>query len=102
VTLDTLEKAMDVVLKEAAAANPNAADLARAKTQLVASALYRRDSQSEMAQAYGQALMVGLTVFDVNAWPDRIRKVPAAAVRAAAAGLDRRDAVTGYLVPGGK
>ena len=100
VTLETLEKAMDEVLKGAVAANPNSADLARAKTQLVASAIYRRDSQTEMAQAYGQALMVGLTVFDVNAWPDRIRKVPAAAVRAAAAGLDRRDAVTGYLVPG--
>jgi zinc protease len=55
-----------------------------------------------MAQAYGQALMVGLTVDDVNAWPARIRGVGANAIRAAAAGLNRHDAVTGYLIPGGK
>jgi zinc protease len=89
-------------LAAAAAAPAAAPDLERAKTQLVASALYRRDSQSEMAQAFGQALMVGLTVDDVNAWPARIRSVNAGAVRAAAAGLNRRDAVTGYLIPGGK
>jgi zinc protease len=102
VSLETLEKALDQVLGSAAATALPAADLERAKTQLVASALYRRDSQSDMAQAYGQALMVGLTVDDVNAWPARIRGVGANAIRAAAAGLNRRDAVTGYLIPGGK
>ena len=30
-----------------------------------------------MATAYGQALMIGLTVDDVNAWPARIRAVNA-------------------------
>ena len=102
VSLDVLEKAMDQTLAVAAAAPAAAPDLERAKTQLVASALYRRDSQQEMAQAYGQALMVGLTVDDVNAWPTRIKGVDAGSVRAAAAGLNRRDAVTGYLLPGGK
>jgi zinc protease len=102
VTLEALEKAMDQALGYAAAVPAAAGDLERAKTQLVASALYRRDSQSEMAQAYGQALMVGLTVDDVNAWPARIRGVSANAVRGAAAGLNRRDAVTGTLIPGGK
>ena len=102
VSLETLEKAMDQVLGAAAAMPAAASDLERAKTQLVASALYRRDSQSEMAQAYGQALMVGLTVDDVNAWPARIRSVNAGGLRAAAAGLNRRDAVTGHLIPGGR
>jgi zinc protease len=102
VTLEALERAMDQVLGGAAAGLPNAADLERARTQLVASALYRRDSQSDLAQSYGQALMVGLTVDDVTEWPARIHAVSPAALRAAAAGLNRRDAVTGYLIPGGK
>jgi len=102
VSLEALERAVDQALGAAAAGPAPALDLERAKTQLVASALYRRDSQSEMAQAYGQALMVGLTVDDVNAWPARIKGINGNAVRAAAAGLNRRDAVTGYLIPGGK
>jgi len=102
VSLETLERAMDQALGGVLSAPPSGPDLERAKTQLVASALYRRDSQSELAQAYGQALMVGLTADDVNAWPGRIRAVNGEAVRAAAAGLNRHDAVTGYLIPGGK
>lgn len=102
VSLETLERAMDQALGGAMSAPPAAADLERAKIQLVASALYRRDSQAEMAQAYGQALMVGLTADDVSAWPGRIRAVSGEAVRAAALSLDRHDAVTGYLEPGGK
>ncbi len=102
VGLEALERAMDQALGGVMAAAPNGTDLERAKTNLVADALYRRDSQSEMAQAYGQALMVGLTADDVNAWPARIRAVDGAALRAAAGVLNRRDAVTGYLLPGGK
>jgi zinc protease len=99
VALDVLEKAMDQVLASAAAAPLKGADLDRARTALVASVTYRRDNQLDMAIAYGQALTVGLTVDDVRAWPSRIRAVSANAVRAAAAALNRRDAVTGYLVP---
>ena len=43
--------------------------------------------------------MIGLTVDDVNEWPNRIRDVTAAAVQKAAAGLNRRDSVTAYLRP---
>mgnify|MGYP003704929263 CR=1 FL=1 len=59
-------------------------DLARAKTQLVASTTFRRDSQFAMASAYGQALTIGLTVDDVNEWPARIRSVGADDVQGAA------------------
>jgi len=77
-------------------------DLARAKTQLIASVTYRRDSQFALASAYGQALVIGLTVDDVNEWPARIRAVGAEAVRKAAQSLSRKEAVTAYLIPGGK
>jgi zinc protease len=101
VSLDVLEKAVDQVIQSFTAAPANAADLNRAKTQLVASVTYRRDSQMAMANAYGTALMIGLTVDDVNAWPTRIKAVDGEAVRHAAQGLNRRDAVTAYLLPSG-
>jgi zinc protease len=103
VSLETLEKAVDQVINAYVAAPPKAPDLARAKTQLVASVIYRRDSQFALASAYGQALMIGLTADDVNEWPDRIRAVTADGVHNAATRLNRREAVTAYLEPrGGK
>jgi zinc protease len=89
------------VLGVSALALPRDADLARAKTQLIASVTYRRDSQFAMASAYGQALTIGMTVDDVNEWPARIRAVNAESVRKAAQLLARKQAVTAYLIPGG-
>ncbi|HXS06612.1 MAG TPA: pitrilysin family protein [Rhizomicrobium sp.] len=100
VSLETLEKAVDQVMQGFTGSEAKAGDLARAKTQLVASVTYRRDSQYAMASAFGQALMIGLTVDDVNEWPSRIRAVDAAGVQKAAQRLIRRNAVTAYLVPG--
>ncbi|HJR55836.1 MAG TPA: pitrilysin family protein [Rhizomicrobium sp.] len=101
VSLENLERELDRVLARAASAAPAGGDLDRAKTQLVADVIFRRDSQFQMAYAYGQALVIGLTVQDVNAWPGRIRAVSGNAVRSAAASLNRRESVTGYLLPGG-
>jgi len=101
VSLEALEKAVDQVMGVTALALPRDNDLARAKTQLVASVIYRRDSQFALASAYGQALTIGLTVDDVNEWPARIRAVGPEGVRKAAQSLSRKDAVTGYLIPGG-
>jgi zinc protease len=102
VSLPTLEKAVDQVMAAFVASPPRSSDLTRAKTELVAAVTYRRDSQFALASAYGQALVIGMTVQDVNAWPKRIRAVNADAVRKAARSLSRRQAVTGYLVPGGR
>ena len=101
VTLEALEKAVDQVMADTLRAAPQAADMARARTKLVASTIYRRDSQFALANAYGQALTIGLTVNDVDAWPARMRAVTGEQVRKAAAGLSRRNAVTGYLLPSG-
>jgi zinc protease len=101
VSLEALEKAVDQVLAVSTLALPRDNDLARAKTELIASVTYRRDSQFALASAYGQALVIGLTVDDVNKWPARIRAVSAEGVRKAAESLSRKDAVTAYLIPGG-
>jgi len=76
-----------------------AEELDRAKTRLIADAVYAQDNQSTLARWYGAALTTGSTVADVLAWPDRIRAVDAERVRAVArAYLDRVRSVTGYLV----
>lgn len=100
VKIVALEQAADAVIRQLRASAPKAADLVRAKTQLVADATYRRDSQFELASAYGRALAIGLTVNDVEEWPSRIGAVTGEAVQKAAAGnLDLKEAVTGYLKP---
>jgi zinc protease len=100
VRLEQVEKAVDDAIKGYASALPNPTEFNRAKTQLIAGATYRRDNQYEMAAAYGQALAIGLTVDDVEQWPDRIKAVPPNAVRdAAAKRLIKREAVTSYLTP---
>src|SRR5580698_8314331 len=100
VSLEALEKAVDQVLSVSAIALPRDVELNRAKTQLIASVTYRRDSQFALASAYGQALAIGLTVDDVNEWPARIRTVNAEGVRKAAQMLSRKQAVSAYLIPG--
>jgi zinc protease len=102
VSLDTIERAIDQVIAHFVHAQPKVDELARAKTQLIASTIYRRDSQYALASAYGEALAIGLTLEDVEVWPERIRAVTGSTVQGiAASGLDKREAVTGYLVPQG-
>lgn len=99
VTLPDLEKAIDAVIAGIAAGGVTDEELSRAKTKLIADAVYAHDSQASMARWYGSALMTGATVSDVAHWPDRIRAVTAAQVQEAARHwLDKRRSVTGYLI----
>jgi zinc protease len=103
VTLQQLEQAIDGVIADFIKADIDAGDLKRAKTKLIAEAVYAQDSQARLARWYGAALVTGSTIADVEAWPDRIRGVTAEAVRAAAAKwLEKRRSVTGYLIKGVK
>ncbi len=74
--------------------------LERAKTRLVADAIYARDSQSDLARWYGSSLALGQTIRDVEDWPAKIDAVDAAAVLDAARRyLVAKPAVTGHLLP---
>ena len=54
----------------------------------------------DSARWYGAALTTGLTAEDVARWPDGIDAVSAEDMRdVAAAWLDKKRAVTGFLVP---
>jgi zinc protease len=99
VGLPQLEQAIDAVIADFIKSDVPADELARAKTKMIANAVFASDSQSTLARWYGAALMTGRTVADVQSWPDRIRAVTAQAVREAAQKwLDKRHSVTGYLV----
>ncbi|HEY4124140.1 MAG TPA: pitrilysin family protein [Rhizomicrobium sp.] len=101
VSLEVLEHAVDGVIAGLFSREADATDLDRAKTQLIASATYRRDNQYSLASAYGQAISIGLTVNDVEQWPDRIRAVTAESARKAAIkDLNKIEAVSGTLRPG--
>jgi zinc protease len=98
-TFATVEAAIDGVIAKVAGDGITAAELERAKTRLIADAVYAQDNQASMARWYGAALTSGETVQDVKEWPARIRLVTADAVRdAARTWLDKRRSVTGYLV----
>ncbi len=53
----------------------DADELERAKTRLVAEAIYAQDSQSTLARWYGASLATGQTIRDVQEWPQRIEAV---------------------------
>ena len=100
VTLPDLEAGIDAVLNDVAEHGPSGDELDRAKSRMIADAVYAEDNQVALARWYGAALASGQTVEEVRTWPDRIRAVTVEAVqRAARTWLDRRRSVTGYLVP---
>lgn len=99
VTLPQLEAEADAVIAQVIDKGVTDEELERAKTRLIADALYAQDNQASMARWYGAALTTGATVNDVRHWPDRIRAVTADQVRdAARQWLDKRRSVTGYLI----
>jgi zinc protease len=100
VSLEDLEVALDAVLAEIAEKGVDELELARAKTQLTADAIYSQDNQATLARIYGAAWATGQSADDVREWPARVKSVTADDVKQAAQRylvLDR--AVTGYLKP---
>lgn len=99
VTLEEAEAAMDKVLADFLTTGVDAEQLERIKMQLRAAQIYARDNVDSIANRYGRALTQGLSVDDVQAWPDILQSVTADDVMAAARMvLDREQAVTGWLM----
>jgi zinc protease len=100
VELKDLDIALDRVLDKFVGAQLNEEDLQRAKTRMIADAVYARDSQVSLARWYGESLATGLGVADVTDWPDRIDAVTdASVIGAARKWLDKKRSVTGFLLP---
>jgi zinc protease len=99
ISLADAEAAMDKVMADFLTDGVDPAALARIKTQIRAADIYARDNVDGLARRYGEALTSGLTIADVEVWPDILQAVTAEDVLAAAREvLDRRQSVTGWLV----
>ncbi|MGR3462325.1 MAG: M16 family metallopeptidase [Roseovarius sp.] len=99
VTLDEAEAALGEVLTGFLETGPDPEQLERIKSQLRAQEIYERDDVTALAQRYGRALAQGLTVADVQAWPDILQEITAEEIMDAARSvLDRERSVTGYLM----
>ncbi|MEO0669616.1 MAG: pitrilysin family protein [Pseudomonadota bacterium] len=98
VSLEEAETAMDETLAQFLVDGVDAEQLDRIKYQLRASQIYARDDVDRIARRYGAALSVGLTVEDVQAWPDVLQSVTTDEIVAAARDvLDLNASVTGWL-----
>ncbi|MFQ5623203.1 MAG: M16 family metallopeptidase [Paracoccaceae bacterium] len=93
------EEAMDEVLARFIREGPDQAHLERVKKQIRADQIFALDNQESRSRKYGGALAVGLTVADIDAWPDVLQSVTAEEVRRAAEEvLVPEHSVTGWLM----
>ena len=100
VSLEDLDAAVLEVIARVADEGVKEEDLVRAKTRMIADAVYAQDSQASLARWYGAALTTGTTVEDVRQWPARVDAVSAQDIRQACRQwLEPRRAVTGFLLP---
>ena len=100
VEMAKLEEALRAELGRALRDGVTEAEVAQAKRQLQAAAIFARDSLSTAPNIFGRALTTGRSVADVEAWPERIGAVTADQVNAAArAVLHDVQSVTGLLLP---
>lgn len=100
VSLAVLEAAIDKVIAELLEKGVSAEEVNLAKKGLVASAVFARDSVGASARIFGEALTTGVSVEDVEAWPERIDAIgPEQILTAARKVLDLRRSVTGSLLP---
>ncbi len=98
VSLEEGEAALDAALSEFLDEGIDPAQLERIKTGIRASLVYGEDDISGLARRYGAALTQGLTVEDVQAWPDVLKSITEDEILAAARRVfDRRNAVTSWL-----
>ena len=99
VTLQEAEDAMDAAIASFMKKGVDPEQLDRIKQQVRAEQIYARDDADSVANRYGSALAIGLTVQDVQDWPDVLEAVTADETMQAAKDVFNREAsVTGWLM----
>ncbi|SFR14150.1 M16 family metallopeptidase [Poseidonocella sedimentorum] len=98
VSLDAAEEALERVMADFLTEGVDAEALARLKRQIHASTIYERDNVQSLANSYGRGLTSGLTLEDIQAWPDILQAVTAEDILAAARRLWTPErSVTGHI-----
>ena len=99
VGLQEAEDAMNAVIADFIETGVDSAQFERIKMQLRASHVYAQDDIEGLARRYGEGLTSGLTIADVQVWPEVLQAVTEADVIAAAKEvLVDRTSVTGWLM----
>ncbi len=98
VGLAEAEAALDAAVAGFLAEGIDDDQLERIRTQIRASLIYEQDNIQSLARSYGVALTSGLTIADVEEWPEILKSVTEEEILAAAERVfDRTNAVTGWL-----
>jgi zinc protease len=101
VSVADFESALSGIVKTALEGGISDDAVARAKARMQSAASYARDSLSGPARLVGQALVIGRSLDELQAWPERIGAVTVDQVREAARFIIHDEtAVTGILMPG--
>jgi len=99
VSLEDAEAALDATLTQFLKDGVDEAQLDRIKMQIRAGQIYERDNVERLARRYGSALTQGLTIRDIQEWPEILQRVTEEDILVAARDILNRDtAVTGYLM----
>jgi len=97
-TLAEAEAALDQALAAFMEESIDPEQFARIKMRLRAERIYAEDNVQNLAQRYGAALTSGLTLADIEAWPDILdATTPEQVMDAARRYLVRPHAVTGFI-----
>ena len=101
VAVERVEKAIDEMLEDIKQTGVTAEELSDAKSRLVNSAIYARDSLQYPAMIFGRVLTAGFEADYVETWTDRIEATTAEEVAKAAETIFAKDkhAVIGILLP---
>ncbi len=100
VSLEEAEAALDATVAQFLQDGVDLEEFESLKTQLRAGRIYAEDNIEGLARQYGQELAIGLSLNDIEAWPEILQAVTPEDVMAAAEEIfDRRKAVTGWLMP---
>lgn len=99
-SLEDAEIAMDETIAKFLQEGVDLEQFERLKTQLRASRIYAQDNIESLAREYGMELSIGLSIEDIQSWPDVLEAVTPEDVMAAAKRVfDKSNAVTGHLMP---
>ncbi|MGJ8585675.1 MAG: M16 family metallopeptidase [Marinosulfonomonas sp.] len=100
VDLKEAETALDTAVAEFLDEGVDPEQFERIKMQLRASRIYAEDDIGDLARRYGAGLSIGLSIQDIEEWPEILQSVTADEVIEAGRKIfDRRKAVTGIATP---
>lgn len=98
--LQQIETAVDQIVADLLQGGVTQAELDRVRTGMLAQAIYARDGVLSAARYVGQARAAGVSLAEIESWPDQVRALNVEMVNAAARHvLSAERSVTGRLIP---